>query len=385
MGAPINFYNVVIFFALFVVIYDVCLADPLCASTFRPNLRDLKQGRLRIDITNPTDVEQKYSQFITCGTLAILDHGTQHIDIASGETRSVQYVLGISKHNLKKHPDQFEHKCIHVKWSRSGGKAMPTVKCEVVIRTYPGGIFLEKCKSYEGNDLILEETDSLTSTKQIKLIHQGKLAHYVANISCTPITNLIYNGNMYNYLRDNGTWDILLHPNCSDVIDIDYSGKCRLSVYHMCQERALVAEYTYPYFEGDVEECIVSKSYYVATRAHASSSLNGSIKIAILVFVCTIFLSLFTLSVRSAILAKHLGSEIGNITIRDEVQEVISSVFCCQNNLMQVMINGVSRGSINVFRRLYAFTLLIRQRKIRKRGQVVPLLKDECDDRIHSD
>ena len=38
-------------------------------------------------------------------------------------------------------------------------------------------------------------------------------------------------------------------------MDIDYTGVCRISVYHLCQEKRLVTEHSFPYYEGDVGEC----------------------------------------------------------------------------------------------------------------------------------
>lgn len=203
------------------------------------------------------------------------------------------------------------------------------------MRTYPGGVFLNECSTYKGKDLVVEEPGSsgVGEEKSVEVVHTGNLTHYVANTSCVPSLRDVHEGNIYNHLKDGGRWRIPLPPNCSHTFDIDYSGTCRLSIYHMCQQRRLVADYTYSFYEGDVPQCI-------ATRTQASSSWfniitsqvfdDTAVDVIIAVLVM-LFLLIFSLAVRSSILTRRHGVERGRIALQEEMQGVLLAVFCCQN------------------------------------------------------
>merc|ERR1712224_411878 len=126
-----------------------------CVSKFGPNLKDLRQGRLRVIMKNPTENVLEYTKFLSCPTLTILSHGKQHVSISGGQSLAMPFILRVSKRHAKKNPDQFEHKCVFTRWIRSTNNTTPVEKCDIIIRTYPGGFFLEKCHSYKGKDLVV--------------------------------------------------------------------------------------------------------------------------------------------------------------------------------------------------------------------------------------
>lgn len=314
----------VTFIALKLIIQNA-VSDPTCIGQFRPYTRDLRQGRLLIDIKNPTSTTHEYSHFLTCPTLDILAQPRQHITIAGGEIRALQYVLAVSKLHAKEQPDIFEHTCELKRW-RVGTSTSPPITCNVKVRTYPGGYFLEKCQSYKGKDLIVIPSEEEAI---VRLEHRGDIAHYVANISCIPRIGFAHAEKMYNYLRDGGTWDIQLAPNCSNAIaDLDYSGICRLSIYHMCQEQALVTEYRYPYYEGNVAEC---------TAAHAKSQtrqetegLNRNLEISVVVFVWAIIFFIISIIIRANIsmMVNRDFEDDANIPQRSDFVRASLSVCC---------------------------------------------------------
>ena len=294
----------VVFFLFFFSTY--CAAYPSCDSSFRANSVDLKQGILSLQVHNPSAKTLVYSHFISCPSLKILGQAREHFTVPSKKTRTLRYILGISKSYMKKNPSDFEHKCTHTVWDKSHNSS-PSTKCDVLIRTYPGGKFLLKCDSYVGKDLVIDEVSNAdyNEKKIVKLLHSGKLAHYVANVSCNPILNG-NTGNMYNHLKNGEIWRIHLPPNCSNVLDVDYEGTCRLSIYHMCQERSLVNHLNYPYFEGNVEQCLLkrSQSSYGGTT---SQSIVDAIKALLAVLMSTIILIVITIA----------SSKMGGFSIKE--------------------------------------------------------------------
>ena len=298
-----------------------------CIWKFQPGVRDRRQGRLFISIKNEQHRHFEYSQHLFCSKpLLILTHAKDHISVSPLDIHTSSYIIGLSRKDMARFPDRYEHKCTYSKWKRSEtGKDVD--RCSIIIRTYLEGVFLEKCKSYTGKDLMLLTEVTKENEKTIHLKHEGNVANYVANISCNPNINLLHHGNIYKSLKDNEKWLIQLPPNCSKVVDIDYEGTCSLSIYHMCQEKGLVKEYGYPYMEGHVETC----AYLKATRRFNFMEVMDDDFIKHLLIAIVFFLSINI----SMIIAKIIyimsvnGLDEGQRIIKLTMTQLCLKCFCC--------------------------------------------------------
>lgn len=296
-----------------------------CIWKFQPGVRDRRQGRLFISIKNDQHSHLEYSQHLFCSKpLLILTHAKDRISISPLDIHTSSYIIGLSRKDMARFPNRYEHKCIYSKWQTSEtGKDVD--RCSIIIRTYLEGVFLEKCKSYTDKDLLMEVTKE--NEKNIHLKHQGNVANYVANVSCHPNINLLHHGNIYKSLKDNEKWLIQLPPNCSKVVDIDYEGTCRLSIYHMCQERGMVKEYSYPYMEGHVDTC----TYLKATRKFNLMQVMDDDFIKYLLIAIVFFLSINI----SMVIAKIIyimsanGLHEGYRIIKLTVAQLCLKCFCC--------------------------------------------------------
>jgi len=289
-----------------------------CEWKFHPGVRDNSQGRLYTTVKNNESIDEVFFQQLFCDDpLFVLNHVNDTIELKDGESHTSLFILGISKTAVKKHPGKFEHKCMYSSRLKNSTKKEVS-RCDIIIRTYLNASFLEHCKSYDKKDLVIDTTQS----NIIMLKHEGERANYVANISCDPNINLISHGNVYSTLKDNQTWEIILAPNCSNVIDIDYKGKCRLSIYHMCQERGLVETYEYNYFEGNIGECIKKRAFNLRDLFEDAYIEKLSI------FCLFLILSGFTLLlIKFLILIISNGFHEGCSMMHGELK-----VFCCHSN-----------------------------------------------------
>lgn len=306
------------------IVVDVACKNLTYAWKFSPGVKDASKGYLYITLNNPSAEHQEYSQSLDCFSLEILQHDRTHVKIPAGEERVVSYKLGIIKAYMKENPDQFEHTCVYYNWLKKTNQKNAEIK--TTIRTYPGYTFVQKCTSYDGNDLIVETSKNEFSSKTITLTHEGSLTHYIANISCEPNINLLLHGNMYNYLRNNKSWTIPLTPNCSNVLDIDYSGDCRLTIYQFCQEKTLLKEIAYPYYEGDVDECA-----HVVVKDGVNEEIvieNSLLEVTGLIALFLLLMAIFVPGLKFAILSSKYGLHDGRVMMENHIVDAFW--LCCR-------------------------------------------------------
>lgn len=307
-------------------------AKKVCSFRFHPRVQDFTQGWVAIDILNSRDKDMEFEHFFGCRSLTLVKHGQEKILIPAGKTGKVSLLLKTSASYAKKHPEKTDHECVFSTWA--GAQKTDIKRCAVTINTLPGGTtFLKECVAYEKNSLDFHNVTTIKTGEGsqsgatfVTVMHYGaNRTHYVANITCKPDINLIHHGNLYNSLKSNEIWKLPLFPNCSNVLDIDYSGKCRLSIYHLCQHKSKVMEYSFPYYEGNAEECIQPEETSLSLSA---ITRHSTIVTSFFVFISMVFTVCFTFTVKFVVMLVRHGSHDGPALFKDDVSSAFW--FCCR-------------------------------------------------------
>ena len=297
-----------------------------CTQQFRPSIKSHKQGWLFIDLENPTAKDATYNHFLACPTLDVIKYADEDLVVQAGKTRQAGFLLQISLKHYNKHPEQSEHACTFSKWTKESGAKKTPQKCKLEILTVPtNGLFSKPCDKKSKDSI---ELSLLQNGHSITITHSGSTTSYLANIACDPDINLVHHGNIYNTLKDGGKWVIPLFPNCSRVLDLDYSGVCKISVYHLCQGKTFVTEHTFVYNEGDVPECTYEK---VAAIKSLFVNLWFTGPNQVLSFMTISLLSIVILSLlaKMAILFSKHDTEYGWALFVEELKSVFWFCACC--------------------------------------------------------
>ncbi|XP_066925476.1 uncharacterized protein [Clytia hemisphaerica] len=225
-----------------------------CDFKFQPSVRIQKRGWLYVTIKNPASKSITYGHYLECMTVEIMKESASSSEgslLPPGGKMRASYMLRISIAYYKDHPDVTEHKCTFSKWPIINGKKGNSENCYIKIQTETSGLFSRGCPK-DDNDVV--KIDMTRKTNELIVEHHGETTSFSANTTCEPELGLVLHGSIYNTLNSNSSWTIPLFPNCSDLLDIDYSGVCRITVYHICTGKK-IADYSYPYYEGKTEEC----------------------------------------------------------------------------------------------------------------------------------
>ena len=216
-----------------------------CSWSFRPIVEDLTRGLLSIDVSNPSNEIQEYSQNLDCPTLEILNYQTisSIFTVPAREMRQLPVVLEILST-----ASSTKHNCVLKQWPKN--KQSQFYICNIPVLTYKGTEFLLPCNKSSLGTFDLQTVVPQTGSMTVRLQHFGEPTSYTAQIECSPEVNFIYNGFIYKLLTDQKIWEIPLAPNCSNAININYFGTCKLSIYYLCQELIPVQVFKFLYQEG---------------------------------------------------------------------------------------------------------------------------------------
>ena len=104
---------------------------------------------------------------------------------------------------------------------------------------------------------------------------------------------------------------------------------CRISVYHLCQEKTFVAEYKFPYYEGEVSEC----TYFKAARLGLFYQLyyQGLNKIVVLAVGALLLTNLLTVLVKMVYSFIQNGGDMssGWAEFTREMRSALAFFRCC--------------------------------------------------------
>jgi hypothetical protein len=300
-----------------------------CTYQFRPSIKSHKQGWLFIDLENPTGKDLTYNHFLACPTLDVIKYADEDLIVQAGKKRPAGFLLQISLKHYKKKPEQSEHICTFSRWIKKSKSKKTPQKCKVEILTEPtNGLFSKPCDK-ESKDAI--ELDLQQKGHSVTIKHSGSVTSYLANISCDPDINLVHHGNIYNTLKDGGKWVIPLFPNCSRVLDIEFSGICGISVYHLCQGKTLVTEHKFVYNEGNVPECTYEKAADIKSLFF-NLWFTGQNKVVFLITISLISIVALSMLAKMAILFSKHGVPYGWALFVEELRCVFWFCTCCCQN-----------------------------------------------------